>query len=206
MPTEPKAMTREVKRKIPKLIEIPVTQEMIDRAIAADSGACVIADAINAAIPGARADVDLQLTAVSFPDEGLRVAYLSSAGTQKTLIEFDQGLPVEPCMVYLIRREAVQVRGMRQPRVGADGKRTKQDIRSLPEDQIERVSQPGRGRAMVDIGGGKLVPANSTALPPEGTLSNRRGRKRVYGAKVLKPNMTREERIAFDAANADPTP
>ena len=76
---------------------IKVTQEMIDRAIPADSSHCMIADAVQATLPKAEfVAVDLATIRWSDRKKGLRYTFLTPRGAQWALVQFDQGVKPEP--------------------------------------------------------------------------------------------------------------
>lgn len=188
--------------KIPKIIEVPVTQAIIDAAIEADSSHCIIADAIRAALPDPRPDVDLGTTTVSLRDVGLRCVYLTSVHAQQTLIQFDQGLADEiaPFTLYLLRDDIAQVRSIaRSVTDPVTGKRKQKPVSVPASADTEDLPKRGKRTRLVKIGGGKAVPSGQSRIPPVGVLSTRRGRARQYGAKLLQPNYTRAERAVLNA-------
>ena len=76
---------------------IPVTAEIIAEASKANSGHCMIADAIKKALPMMTAvTVDLQTIRFSDRVKGVRYIYLLPAFAQKQLLRFDYGVEVEP--------------------------------------------------------------------------------------------------------------
>lgn len=75
-----------------KTIQINVTQDSIDRAVARDSHRCMIADAIQKQVPGAKyIIVDLQSIRFSNTDKSERYIYFTPLQAQRALIAFDQG-------------------------------------------------------------------------------------------------------------------
>lgn len=153
------------KRKtIPRRLEIPITQEVINAAIPRHSGHCVIADSIRAAVPGAtRVSVDLQT--IRFTLDGTRYVWLTPAPEQSLLVGFDQGHLPEPRLMALgrpIQRVQSRKRG---------------EGRSKREVSISKAN--GQNSASkITVEGGRL--------PPTAALSNTAGRRRSFGLKQLK--------------------
>lgn len=74
-------------------VTLHISDEIIDRAIRADSGGCVIADAIKAQVPNATA-VTVDLATIRFSDKpaGKRYIYLTPDAAQLCVFAFDRGL------------------------------------------------------------------------------------------------------------------
>lgn len=71
-------------------VKLNVTQEIIDEAVQANSSHCVYAEAIKAAVPGAkRIAVDIQTMRFTLGDE--RLIYLTPRTAQEDIVNFDQG-------------------------------------------------------------------------------------------------------------------
>lgn len=78
-------------------VKIEVTEDHIGLAIPRDSGHCMIADAVKAAVPTAKSiSVDLQTIRWTDPKTRTRHTYLTPRVGQVALVKFDQGLKVEP--------------------------------------------------------------------------------------------------------------
>jgi len=76
---------------------IKITQEIIERATRANSGHCVIADAIKTQCPTASGVmVDLQTVRYTDREKGERYVWLTPTRAQQMLLAFDQGWPIEP--------------------------------------------------------------------------------------------------------------
>jgi len=74
-------------------IKVSVTSDVIERAKHADSGHCMIADAIRDAVPGAQAvSVDLASIRFTDPRRGVRYLYLTPPSVQVALLRFDNGI------------------------------------------------------------------------------------------------------------------
>ncbi len=75
-----------------KTIVVNVTQENISGAVVRDSHRCMIADAIQKQIKGAKyIMVDLQSIRFSNTDKSERYVYFTPLAAQRALIAFDQG-------------------------------------------------------------------------------------------------------------------
>jgi hypothetical protein len=84
-------------------VKVEVTREMIADATRGDSGHCMIAEAIKAAVPAARfVSVDLQTIRFTDREQGLRFTYLTPRRGMLALIDFDQGREPEPFSIRLI--------------------------------------------------------------------------------------------------------
>lgn len=85
------------------LRKIQVLQRHIDTAVPANSGHCMIADAIKDGVLGAsRITVDLQTIRFTDKVKRLRYEYLTPRPAQEALVDFDWGTAVKP-FVFAIR-------------------------------------------------------------------------------------------------------
>jgi hypothetical protein len=92
---------RKCSKRAPKL-KLDVTQAIIDASCRRDSSHCMLADAIEVAVPEAKnISVDLQTIRFSIPRTRLRYVYLTPRPCQVAIVEFDQGSPVQPFTVRL---------------------------------------------------------------------------------------------------------
>jgi hypothetical protein len=81
----------------PSKVMVSVTAELIERALPRDSGHCMIADAIKATIPTAKAvTVDLASIRWTDPRAGKRYLYLTPPSVQEALLRFDNGIKPPP--------------------------------------------------------------------------------------------------------------
>jgi hypothetical protein len=72
-------------------VNLTLTEELIRDAIPRDSSHCMWADAVKAAVPGARSvSVDLQTIRFTDPEKPLRYTFLTPRLAQSNLIDFDQ--------------------------------------------------------------------------------------------------------------------
>lgn len=153
-------------------IVLDVTPEIINNAVARDSGHCVIADALRACVPGASyVSVDLQTIRFSDRTKGKRYIYLTPARGQMLLVNFDQGVKPEPCALRLghpaqiVKMNQAENRYERTP--------------GLPAGTRKKVGKPASSRTVPPVLGGDY--------PPTAALSSTRGRRRAFGLRSLKP-------------------
>lgn len=161
-------------------IVLDVTPEIINVATVRDSSHCVIADALRAALPQARAvTVDLQTIRFTLPEHGRRYVYLTPPKAQAVLVNFDQEVRPEPFTMRLGYPAQILRAGKGTHRKGRG--KGKPDA-TIPPGQRRRVkNQRGDGQpGQPTILGGRV--------PPPAALSNTRGRRRAFGLKTLKPN------------------
>lgn len=176
--------------------KIEVTSSIIELSTQADSSHCMIADAVRAAIPGARfVSVDLQTIRYTDPVKSLRYIYLTPRRGQEALIKFDQGQHPEPFAFYLMGG-AVARAG-----ISAVAKAKKAKARESAKEGDPRVAGPDRTVsqaeaavdgpariAMRDQGevpdriGGRTPPIGALADPPpkRGVSA---GRRRQFGLR-----------------------
>lgn len=88
-------------------LNFEVTAETIQTSIARDSSHCMIADALQQAMPNA-SYITVDLATIRFSDTtaGWRYIYLTPRAAQEALIRFDQGEPVEP---FAVQQRACQM-------------------------------------------------------------------------------------------------
>jgi hypothetical protein len=80
-----------------RVVPVKITEELIAQAEEKNSKHCMIADAIRAAIPHAKAvSVDLATIRFTDPEKGQRYLYLTPPSVQAALINFDQGVHTKP--------------------------------------------------------------------------------------------------------------
>lgn len=95
MPTG--ANPRSKRRPLGPMVDVTVTAEIINTAIRADSGHCMIADAIRAAVPHAKkVSVDISTCRWSDFSRGFRYVYLTPRVAQEALVDFDEGVHTKP--------------------------------------------------------------------------------------------------------------
>lgn len=127
---------RMMSRRVPRgpVIDVMVTKEIIATAVPRDSGYCMIAEAVQVAYPDAgKVLVDLQTIRVPDPKRGLKYIYLTPRIAQQALVDFDQGIEVEP---FPMRLRAAHVIIERSPEQIAR-KAERQRIYRLPPEERE---------------------------------------------------------------------
>lgn len=166
-------------------IVLDVTPEIITNAVQRDSSHCVIADALKAAVPAARAiTVDLQTIRFTDPASERRYVYFTPQGAQVVLVKFDQGIKPEPFLLKLGRPCQIARAGTGHPgrRKGSSSTTVKKAAggqpKPLPEGDAKKVTNVRRDGTPVVLGG---------KLPPTAALSSTRGRRRTFGLKSLRP-------------------
>jgi len=188
---------------------ISVSAAQIEAAIPANSGHCMIADAVKAAVPEAKAvNVDLASIRWTNPREGRRYIYLTPPSVQHALLEFDNGIKPEPFRFALRAPSQITVSGTEA--VKREG-RVNHGLAQVTSDSKDRPTIIG-GRAPSH---GPLTNAPDTQtearpgsqdrhknLPtPESQLM--RGRRRQFGVRKMgRPILSREE--LAERANLEP--
>jgi hypothetical protein len=111
---EPIQKEKEEEKHTAPRLRLQVTRDQIETAIRANGGHCMIAEAIKAEVPWARAvSVDLQSIRMSDPAAGLRYIYLTPRICQDALVRFDLGRNDIPPFPFSLR--AAQITSMLQP-------------------------------------------------------------------------------------------
>lgn len=78
-------------------VKVTLTDEIIVDSIQRHSSHCMIAEAVKAVLPKAKAvSVDLQTIRFTDPEKSLRYTYLTPRRAQVALVQFDQGIRTEP--------------------------------------------------------------------------------------------------------------
>ena len=171
-------------------IELDLTEEIIARATARNSGHCVIADAVRAAMPDAtRISVDLQTIRFSHPLTGRRYVYLTPAAAQHVLIDFDQGIDPTPQEIKLGRPiHSAPINRKRFERTGEQGRRRSSD--DPLATSVELKSEGGSKTRHATKLNGEPPPKGALADPPKPQFKDNRryaGQRRSFGLKMLRP-------------------
>jgi len=167
--------------KVPR-IRVSVTREQIEQAKQADSGHCMIADAIKATIPDAKA-VTVDLASIRWTDSrrGVRYLYLTPPSVQIALLRFDNGI-TPPSFHFRLNSPAQVVASGR----GASHKQEGlQRLTSNPNEVPSRI-------------GGKL--------PENGALSDKQPRKRANNFPTNPDDVRQGRRRAFGVRSMARTP
>lgn len=164
---------------IPRL-NFHVTAEHIARAKRADSEHCMIADALRDWRPEA-AFISVDLQTIRFTDEraGRRYVYLTPPAAQAALIDWDQGLDVEPFRVRQACAQVTGTAGTRRKRAQVNagtGTPRKPEV----EDEAKPARKVRQGRLTVSSNGSVPTIVGGDELP-----APRRGRRREFGLRAL---------------------
>lgn len=164
-------------------IDMHVTPEIIDRAVVRNSGHCLVADALKAAMPDAtRVSVDLQTIRFTLPSTGRRFIYLTPESAQHLLIDFDQGIcPIETNLRLSRPIQSVPIN--RKADRGVSG--------------VEQITHNGQS-VKVKVGGhapavGALAdppkknPPKKSSGDPDGAKHRYAGQRRTFGLRILRP-------------------
>lgn len=145
-----------------------VPQDIIDTSTEKDSSHCMIADAIQRAIPEARY-VSVDLATIRFTDlsAGVRYIYLTPRGAQEALLKFDQGEKPEP---FSLRLEGAHVL------VAGNAKKARATLAHNPKSGTKEkpVKVGGISPPMGPLKGGALTGATT-----------RTGRRREFGLRAI---------------------
>lgn len=173
--------------KISRRFQVRVTQTEIDTAIPANSGHCMIADAVKRTFterykrtPG-RVSVDLQTIRVSDPLTRQKLIFLTPLVAQRALLQFDQKIkPTE----FSFRMDAAQVLPMQDRTKQKQPRTEEQESQALCA--VASATKRKRVRASVDVrasnGVGGTTPTKiGGKAPPTAVLS---GNRRQFGIRA----------------------
>lgn len=164
-------------------IVLDVTPEIVNVAIQRDSGHCVVADALKAAVPMARnVSVDLQTIRWTDLASRRRYIYLTPGPLQALLVNFDQGVKPDPAMFRLGRPAQIVKLPDRSAIPSADTKNT--GTGTTGKAKRPRVS---KHREVKEDGRSGHIQVRGGDYPPTAALSSTRGRRRAFGIRGLKP-------------------
>lgn len=171
-------------------LNFEVTAEHIATAVPKDSGHCMIADALAAAMPQATY-VSVDLATIRWTDEaaGLRYIYLTPGRAQRALIAFDQGEKPEP---FRVRAQAAQIvlTGAARRRRSAQYAEAKERSGKRPFQQAF-LATPSHGTAdssvPVKVGGETLpkgaLQGGTAKRQDEPARQQQRGKRREFGLR-----------------------
>jgi hypothetical protein len=154
---------------------IDVMELIIAAATPKHSGHCMIADAVYAAVPGAKSvSVDLATIRWTDPSKGLRYTYLTPRPAQLALLDFDQGRTVKPFRFELRNPMVTLTAAGRRKRAGMP------DKPRLEHRKEEKSKGASVGTVPARVGG---------STPPRGALASggriRVGKRREFGLRQL---------------------
>lgn len=164
------------------VLDVQVTPEIIDRAVARDSGYCMFAEAIREAFPdaGRGISVDLQTCRVTDKKRGLRYIYLTPRSLQTAIVDFDQGIEVKPFSIRLRGAHVIRKASLRRKA----GMPTEAE-----QEQRKEAAKKGRlAKAATRLESASAVPTRvGGAAPP--VQKTRDGvpysRRREFGLRAL---------------------
>ena len=168
-------------------LRFPVTAEMIEKSKPNDSGHCMVALGLKAAIPHA-AWVTADLATIRFTDirTGMRYIYLTPASAQVALLDFDDGVLPEPFDVTASAAQIVEPKKVREARTKASpGKRQKATVSRGSSKQPVKVG--GKAPKVGALRGGHTGRPRARILDKDGNVRAhvRTGRVRSFGLREM---------------------
>jgi hypothetical protein len=135
----------------------------------------MIADAVYAAVPGAKSvSVDLATIRWTDPEKGVRYTYLTPRPAQLALLDFDEGRKIEPFRFELRNPMVTLTAAGRRKMAG------KPDQPRLEHRSEENSKEASEGTVPTRVGG---------RTPPKGALASggkiRVGKRREFGLRQL---------------------
>jgi hypothetical protein len=206
-------------------LKVAITEEQWEKAVASQSGGCLIADAIKRQYPKlSNVEVDMATIRATDKDAGERYTYLTSPQAQHLLLSFDQGWP-NPTEELTIRA-AVHVRPIYTSPVQVEKRKAEREARIVELEhkqergeeltkhekagltKMKRRKPPSprpstQGAAeLVELPGQRAVVVGGKS-PVQGSAHPNllRGRNRHFGAKMADPGKAFKE--AVEAAVAE---
>jgi hypothetical protein len=151
---------------------VKVTAENINTATPRESGHCMIADAVRECLPNAqRVMVDLQCTRWTDVEKQIRYIALTPARAQKALVDFDQGIEVEPFTMTLYPFQTVKAGGR------STGTPKLQEPKTVTPGVVQNNQKGNPSVSPPHVQGGRT--------PPRAALANYRGKRRQFGVRML---------------------
>lgn len=174
-------MSTPSKSKTSPRLDIPITQDVIDSAQRRDSSHCMIADAIQAAVPNARF-ISVDLATIRFSDlvAGKRYIYLTPRPAQEALLDFDQGKKSEPFAIRLQGAHVLATGNARQARANLEPQEHRGGTPPERRDGESPPLGPLAGGAPRDRYGKKAGSSGTGA-----GAGNRTGRRRAFGLRAI---------------------
>lgn len=191
-------VSQNVAQLMPPAMNVSVTQDEIDSAVPANSGHCMIADAVKRDFQRKfkrkplGVSVDLQTIRLTDCEKGLRFVYLTPPTAQRALLQFDQGKKLTPFNFRLSAGQTVESRASTKTiedkqKLGRSKKgREKLAKARLKKARLAKAKKSLNGRAKVVLVDGKHRGQTQIKLggrvPPASVLT---GNRRQYGIKAL---------------------
>lgn len=159
--------------KSPKII-VTVDAESIANSMIANSSHCMISDSIKKLHPEfTMISTDLQTIRVSDQSAKLRYIYFTPRPAQERIVDFDEGLGVEP-FTFVLQR-AAQILRTRDPDQQRQTRERAATGKNFNTHNDPKVAQRVGGRAVPTVIGGRA--------PPRAIVS---GTRRAFGIKGLR--------------------
>jgi hypothetical protein len=159
-------------------ITVNITQDVIDTATQRDSAHCMIADALQAAVPNAKF-ISVDLATIRFTDTiaGKRYVYLTPRIGQVSLLAFDQGNKPAPFTLKLRSAHVLRTGSARKARASLEPQGD--DTQGVPPERRDGQSPP-----LGPLAGGPAKSRNG-AKATGGGAGNRTGRRREFGLRQI---------------------
>jgi hypothetical protein len=171
-------------------IKVNVTQADIDQAIPANSGHCMIADAIKRCFiekykrKPLGVSVDLQTIRLTDPEKNARFIYLTPVVAQRALLQFDQAIKPTPFGFYVKRNGAQAIPLIKHPSRKKRSEAQKAQIKAASEASRRQRSRRKKPEIVTTQGGDSYqnhhVKVGGKA-PPVAVLT---GNRRQFGIKA----------------------
>jgi len=187
-------------------VRAKVTKKIIATSVPADSGHCMLADAVAAAVPWARfVSADLQTIRFSDPARGLRYVYLTPRSAQQALIMFDQGQHPEPFSFELRAGQTTQRARQRETITQPDGSKKRIWVKTPGARTSPRFVAPQNDGAVPQIRGGPTPPMGTLAGGSVGAVpaSHRRSFGLRSMDRLVTPDTARKVLAEQDQADRD---
>lgn len=178
-------------------LDFIVPAELIATACKRNSSHCMIAEALQAAIPAARF-VSVDLATIRFTDEaaGWRYIYLTPRPAQAALLAFDQGEPIEPFRVAIRAAQMLPTGSARKARRAQEVETAAQEGRKPRNAARTLDTRDGGGTVPVVVGGHRAPPlgplaaesadvGEAHATAHRNRRRNNRRSRREYGLRVF---------------------
>jgi hypothetical protein len=173
-------------------VNVDVGQDVIDTSTQRDSSHCMIAEAVQQAVPDAKfVSVDIQT--IRFSRDGYRYTYLTPRTAQLALIMFDQGQKPDPFRFQLRTGQttragsrAARRTGVSQPRTDAQHEATeKAGSASTKAPGVHFVHGSGQANHVPEIRGGRVPPIAGLPGGPGVGPKIPRSRRREFGLRAM---------------------
>jgi hypothetical protein len=202
---------------------------MHETAVRADSGGCLIADAIKAQYPQfSSVVVDMATIRITDREAGLRYCYLTPEPAQQVLLWFDQGWPQRTTKLTIrraVKVTAVTSGGLSKVTQRAEQRKAKLEtletklrdgdeltqaekatltkLTKPAKPKIERPHSPGPVTDIIEISANDATVVGGKPLPRKKKHPNLlASRKRVFGAKMSEPGVAFQEALELGIAAA----